>query len=870
MQKILLKSKLTIPSEKPIILNRDKSLAVLNDATAYKTVFICAPSGYGKSTLVAQWARERKTAWLSLDQNDRYLQSFFHYLIAALQSVVPGFGKDWSDLIPQLDQIELKSFLTLLANETEKAQEEYILVLDDYHLASTAELDKALATFIEHKSDKLTLILISRKIPEVPWESWQGKKRLNRLGADDLRLSIEEAGIYFKSFSGLKLSKNDLTLLWEKTEGWFAGFHLAALACKDKPEQLSHHISRFKGTDWNIVQYLSQEVMKNLKEDRRRELSILSLPESLNPSLGAALLDKSEEETSDLLLHMENEGFFIQALNQERSEFQFHALFREALLSSFDKYKEMIEQTHQKAVQWYLQHDQPFSALTHLQAIGDWDTMASCLQNSWSSSIANNLSALWSSWVKCLPSTILEKDPLLHGRYAFLLLGEGKRDEAESRLCKISQSQKEPLEPLNGTLQIGLAYLSQLKGDQEECRRITEQMLSKKEGKDPFHLLQAESLLGLTYLHQGEPTKALRIYTSLLERIIVTTDFLNIFGIGFNLAEILIRMGELTQAEIICNKIISQATSHGKEQYPGVEDIHRVLADIYREKGDINRAALELKTAEFLGENSLIIGWNHRISKSRGRLEECKGDFNNSRQNYIQAKSSRNQSPLPDFPSLEALLKRGEYLSNLYVEVSLPDTKERYEPKTIPLSQIPETLNRLIPFILKPDCPDEILHRLKQLEKILEETENRLCWIETGLWLSLALVQKGHIKEAAERLNPILRLAVQEGIRQVFLDHRNLFLRVFYQSSLPNRLNPANKKFLFELIPPVILPGNELSRREQEVLQLISQGYSNSQIADALYVALDTVKGHNKRIFDKLQVKNRTEAVRKAKDISIL
>jgi LuxR family maltose regulon positive regulatory protein len=61
-----------------------------------------------------------------------------------------------------------------------------------------------------------------------------------------------------------------------------------------------------------------------------------------------------------------------------------------------------------------------------------------------------------------------------------------------------------------------------------------------------------------------------------------------------------------------------------------------------------------------------------------------------------------------------------------------------------------------------------------------------------------------------------------------------------------------------------------LSQRELEILKLIAQGLSNRAISARLFLALDTVKGHNRRIFDKLQVERRTEAIARARELGLL
>jgi len=61
-----------------------------------------------------------------------------------------------------------------------------------------------------------------------------------------------------------------------------------------------------------------------------------------------------------------------------------------------------------------------------------------------------------------------------------------------------------------------------------------------------------------------------------------------------------------------------------------------------------------------------------------------------------------------------------------------------------------------------------------------------------------------------------------------------------------------------------------ISKREADILLLINDGLSNLQIADKLFISENTIKKHISNIFQKLQVERRTEAIRKARELSII
>lgn len=83
-------------------------------------------------------------------------------------------------------------------------------------------------------------------------------------------------------------------------------------------------------------------------------------------------------------------------------------------------------------------------------------------------------------------------------------------------------------------------------------------------------------------------------------------------------------------------------------------------------------------------------------------------------------------------------------------------------------------------------------------------------------------------------------------------------------------INKKSETQLIEsfVINPEKLKSNGISDRELEVLQLMAQGLSNQEIANKLFLSLHTIKTHSSNLYSKLNVKRRTQAIQKARELS--
>ncbi len=241
----ILATKLYVAAPRTGVVPRTRLIERLNEGLARgcKLMLVSAPAGFGKTTLVGAWAagsgrskpKVRTVAWLSLDEGDNDLARFIAYLVAALQTILPGISEGVLAALQSPQPPSTESILTALLNEISAFSSDanptsFVLVLDDYHLINSEPIDNALSFLIDHLPQRIHLVITTREDPHFPLARYRARGQLTELRAADLRFTSSEAAEFLNQVMCLSLSMEDITALETRTEGWIAGLQLAALS----------------------------------------------------------------------------------------------------------------------------------------------------------------------------------------------------------------------------------------------------------------------------------------------------------------------------------------------------------------------------------------------------------------------------------------------------------------------------------------------------------------------------------------------------------------------------------------------------------------------------------------------------------------
>ena len=241
----ILATKLYIPPPRPKVVLRPRLIERLNEglSSGRKLTLISASAGFGKTTLVSEWVAGcgRPVAWLSLDEGDNDPTRFLTYLVAALQTIAANIGKGMLAVLQSPQPPPIESILTTLLNEITTIPDNFILVLDDYHVIDSKPVDNALTFLLEHLPPQMHLVIATREDPPLPLARLRARGQLTELRAADLRFTPAEAAEFLNQVMGLNLSAEDIAALETRTEGWIAGLQLAALSMQGRSRRRQFH-----------------------------------------------------------------------------------------------------------------------------------------------------------------------------------------------------------------------------------------------------------------------------------------------------------------------------------------------------------------------------------------------------------------------------------------------------------------------------------------------------------------------------------------------------------------------------------------------------------------------------------------------------
>jgi LuxR family maltose regulon positive regulatory protein len=305
----LLQTKFYVP-EHPVRVgglrnvHRPHLLGKLEAGFAHKLTLLCAPAGFGQSTLLSEWIAHSdpglgvdrpKFGWLSLDEGDNDPIRFWTYLIAALQLAQPELGMQAMMLLQSPQPLPSETLLTLLLNDLTNFPGPLCMVVDDYHLIMTPEIHRTLSFLLDHLPPQVRLCLATRADPPLPLARWRVRGQLLEIRADDLRFSGAETVEFLTEVMGLQLSTEHLTTLEARTEGWIAGLQLAALSIQGRTD-VSAFIQAFSGSHRHVLSYLVEEVLNQCPAGTLEFLLQTAILDHMSAGLCDAVTGKQDSQ----------------------------------------------------------------------------------------------------------------------------------------------------------------------------------------------------------------------------------------------------------------------------------------------------------------------------------------------------------------------------------------------------------------------------------------------------------------------------------------------------------------------------------------------------------------------------------------------
>ncbi|MGO8951219.1 MAG: LuxR C-terminal-related transcriptional regulator [Ktedonobacterales bacterium] len=878
----ILAAKLYLPPPRPHLVRRPRLLERLNQGLSRKLTFLSAPAGFGKTTLLSDWLAgyPRPAAWLSLDERDTDPVRFLTYLVAALQTIDAPVGAGVVGALHSLQPPPLDTLLEALLNDIAAMPEPFLLVLDDYHRGAAESIDQVLTFLLTHLPPQMHLVVATREDPQLPLPRFRVRDQVTELRAADLRFTASEAAEFLTQVMGLTLSAEDVAALETRTEGWIAGLQLAALSLQGQHDPTSF-ITSFTGSHRFVLDYLAEEVLRQQSESVQAFLLRSSILDRLcGPLCDAVLLDPSASGQATLE-YLERANLFLVPLDDERRWYRYHHLFGELLrqrlqqsaTSSSGDVATQVNEMHIRASRWYEDHGLELDAFQHAVAAHDVESAERLIAGQGIPRHFRGAVTTILDWLESLPTAVLNARPSLWMRYASLLLVNGHTTGVEEKL----QAAEAALQyaELNDATRNLVGQIAAARATLALTQYQVDAMLAQS--RRALEYLHPDSLslrsnafwtMGFAYLLQGDRAAAREALTSAISlgqaSGDIFTTILATIGLG-NIQEV---DNQLYLAAETYQRVLQLA---GDQPLQIIYEAYLGLARICYEWNDLD-------AAERHGQQSLHLARQYESVIDRfivcevflARLKLAQRDVAGAAALLAQAEQSARQHNfvyrLPEVAAAQVL--------TLLHQGNLAGAAHVAQTHDLPLSRIRVNLAQGNPTAA-----------LALLEPWLRQVEAK-GWADARLQAlvlqALALQALGNHDLAVLRLGDALSLAEPGGFLRTFVDEgrpmAHLLCDAATRGIMPNYIrtllaaceveeqasgDASSPHSAQSLIEP-------LSRREVEVLQLIAEGCSNKEIAGRLFLALSTVKGHNLKIFGKLQVQRRTEAVARARELGLL
>ena len=542
-----------------------------------------APAGYGKTVLLADWARrgEFPVAWLSLDAGDNDPARFWRHAVAALDRARPGTGERVAPLLGPPAPTSFQGLVTALINDL--AAEQALLVLDDYHLIGAQQVHESLAFLVEHRPAGICVVLASRSDPPLPLARLRARGQLTEIREAELRFTPAEAAELLQhAASGLPDAS--VAALAARTEGWAAGLQLAALSLRGQDDAAAF-VAAFTGSHRYVLDYLAEEVLERQDEQLRTFLLETSVLDRLSGPLCDAVTGR--EGSQALLEQAERAGLFLIPLDEVRGWWRYHHLFADLLRARLQQEQPgRTAQLHRNAAAWCQEHGLADDAIGHAAAAGEMLWAARIIEQHFDLVYRiRGEAATIDRWLSVLSAEVVRSRPRLLLAQAHMAADSGHPEVVEPLLdavdCAPPGWADEPFEPAGGAAASFLinvpalttlhrSYLAQLHGDAEATAAFATQTLAESKPEERVLSATAHGFLAVAEWLRGRLTEAERALASSLTGWRETGQLTMIAWGCYELVLIQRAQGRLDAAVLTCEQALDSLVTSGLPRQPPV------------------------------------------------------------------------------------------------------------------------------------------------------------------------------------------------------------------------------------------------------------------------------------------------------------
>lgn len=857
-----------------------------------RLLLINAPAGFGKSSLAIEFCESLpdhwRSLWLGLSQRDADPGRFLERLLEGLQQYCPALGGQAMGLLKMRQRHQpfaFEEWLDGLLDELAlylQSDSPILLVLDDYHLAQGAVLDRCLQFFLNHLPNGLVLMITSRQRPDWHLARLRLSRQLSELNEQDLRLTADEAlAVLGRQPTGLR--GQALDNLIQRSDGWVAGLRFWQLAASESGDE--HALPQaLHGGEGLIRDYLLEEVIDILPADVQAFLYETACQERFCAELCDAL--RARQDSAGILRYLQAHQVFLVPLDEHGHWYRYHHLFSDLLRSR--QHSAPLADLHLRACRWFQAQGLLDEAVEQALRAGHLDVAADLVQSlSEEQLLAEQNVGMLLRWKMDLPDSLLISTPRLIVLYSWALGLACQLDAAEELAAHLSRFLPAPSATAQRSMLAQWLALSGViargRGDRERTLSYCSEALQSLPNKRYGQRLVCLSTLSNLAIADADFWRARGWNREALELAQRVGNPLFEALAHYDRARVLHARGEVRRAldevrqGLLRLQDLSAQRLYAVRARLTLYEGHLLAAHLQPAQG---RARLRagLSEARACRDISVLIG--HCVIAS---LDGREGQYAEAFAELAEAERLMHIWDVPPifYLAMITLVKCELWLAQGRTDLAeswllrLAQTYGGEQPAAAP------EFHPLLP--LHIELQQALLERVQgrsaqaveRLQRLVErgQASGGQLLAASALCQLIALHLAEGREQSAASLLPQALLAAQGGALQAFqrlLDEQPLWLR----EQLSTRPASSVQLDLLARLPqPQVVAsgtGEALSGRELAVLELIAQGCSNQQISERLFISLHTVKTHASHINSKLGVERRTQAVAKAKALGLL
>lgn len=841
---------------------------------------LSAPAGYGKTTLAADWAQGSGAAWLSLDRGDGDPARFWRYVVAALGTEDQSSDEAWLAALGGADS-DAQRLVTPLINDIVGRPSVLALVLENYHEIESDDVHKGLLFLIEHQPENLRLVVTSRVDPPFPIAGLRASRKLVEIRAADLRFRNEETNSLLRAELGEELPWELVEALAARTEGWAAGLQMAAISLRDR-DDVASFVDDFSGSNRYVLDYLINEVLSHQSEERRDFL----LKTSVLDRMCAPLCDTVAGSTSgqELLEAFEQENLFTTSVDDERRWYRYHQLFAELLRRLLQEQQPEIEvDVRRTAAAWLDEHGHTSEAVDQALAGADFEHAARILE-------ANAEETLWhqgqrltvARWFAELPPELVRAHPSLAVVQAWANFTTGDWEGLQPVLDGIEQAvagrDDMAAQQVLGevaAIRSGVAYES---GQMDEGRALARRAVELVPESNPTVRSVAAFQLGLASFWALDIDEASQQYEAAVELGREAGNItIALVALGC-LIQLAVRQGRLRQALDLYRQALHLGSPDGGPPIAPLGLACVQIGHVMREQNDLAEAGRVIEQGIALcAQQGGMPEYELEGLASLARVRQAGGDKAGASAALERASERLAELRMRSGDILPIISQALVHCGHVHLaDRDLAAANHVVEQLQLDDETEPNLLNREAHLLRASLLIErgEHAHAIRLIERVLATVSEGQSRVEPLAVKAKALLCTD-LEAAKEALLQALPLAELDGYVRLFVDEgeemRDLLAEVARREpqSYATRLLDA---FDGESSSPdganVLI--DPLSEREISILRRMATGLSNQEIANQLYLSVNTIKWHARNAYTKLDVRSRAAAVARASELQLL